>query len=211
MVEVYGMKGEDTNDGFALFTSQRMPAEIIRECNRNSTFYSMFGMEDKFKFLAEGGPGDEYEQLKLRIREMARIRLPQNQEFGARMLYDSEKAEVLGKLGKITVPTIEDSVIQKVCNSRKLLKHPACSGPFSTESSRPRTCHAFPTQATRGEIVGFRARGRECGQPPEQHKGRIASAGRFHQRPRAALGVFEKESRRDEVQHRRDLFEAATR
>ncbi|KAH7724494.1 Protein PRMN-1 [Aphelenchoides avenae] len=114
MVDVYGVKGEDAGDNFALFTSQRMPAEIIRECNRNSTFYSMFGMEDKFKFLAEGGPGDEYEQLKLRIREMARIRLPQNQEFGVRMLYDGEKAEVLSKLGQISIPTIEDSAIQKI-------------------------------------------------------------------------------------------------
>jgi len=88
-------------------------ANLIRQCRRNATLYTIFGLDTKFKLLDGGGPRDEYEELEQNINKLA-MSIGDGHRIGGVPFYSSQMVEVLEKLDQSHIATLDDRDIHSI-------------------------------------------------------------------------------------------------
>ncbi|KAI1722570.1 prominin domain-containing protein [Ditylenchus destructor] len=129
LIDAYGLNGEAQEQSSRssldpdhhipqIFTSTQRPVDIIKGCRRGATFYTMFGLDKKFKLLNDGGPRDEYEELSSLIKTFSSGRSFKLND--ALNFYSSDLENALEQLGQIQVPSINESQTEQL---RSLSSH----------------------------------------------------------------------------------------
>ncbi|PAV91213.1 hypothetical protein WR25_09188 isoform D [Diploscapter pachys] len=94
------------------FLEQRTPADIIRACQRNETFYEIFALDNKYRLNhLKDFEKDSYEQLE-KYLQIALNELPEIQPFST--IVSKEELERLGKLSDLNISNINKEALEKI-------------------------------------------------------------------------------------------------
>lgn len=120
---MYGLNGSSVNNPFLrgqtensatprMFASGLRPSEVIRQCKEGATLYRIFGLDQKFHLINDGGPKDEYSLLSGSIKGFAavgNIRPAPMPKF-----YNENLTRLIDELTKLELPTMNSNLSNRV-------------------------------------------------------------------------------------------------
>lgn len=86
--------------------------QILQQCNKNETLYTIFGFDNKYQLLKEGVPNDEVKHMQTAIENFFQITFIRPEPMPA--FYNNKTKYLLMQLEETQIPSIKFN--EKVCH-----------------------------------------------------------------------------------------------